>query len=233
MKFFKDKLIAPKARIVSGILLAEISMINLSRIIKSGEVLVIKGNVIPTHDIEDLLKQANKWIQGYKEKTWEESIIDTWLLSHLDQFYRFHQYPVLTTFTKSEVQCIQAFLKQLLTWLTNEFKSAKEIFLNPKLGIPKVIRADIDLIVDGVLWDIKTTKYPQKATYTEINFLFACASLVHYHNQEEERFFPSINSIGYLFTQQLNHWTKDIRDYSYKKREEVITKLIKLTKDNV
>lgn len=172
-------------------------------------------------------------MQGYKEKTWEDSIIDTWLLSHLDQFYRFHQYPVLTTFSNSEVQSVQAFLKQLITWLKKEFNSAKNVFLNPKLGINNVIRADIDLIIDGVLWDIKTTKYPEKATNYEINFLFACTSLVHYHNQEQERFFPSINSIAYLFTQQLTHWKKDIKDYSYKKWEEVISKLIKLTKDNM
>ncbi|NHJ32707.1 MAG: hypothetical protein FK732_07585 [Asgard group archaeon] len=233
MKFFKDKLISPKARIVSSVPLAEISIINLRKIIKSEEVLVIKDNVIPTHEIESLLKQADKWLKGYKEESWEESIIDNWLLSHLDQFYRFHQYPVLTTFSKSEEQSVQAFLKQLITWLEKEFDSAKEVFLNPKLGIPNIIRADIDLIIDGVLWDIKTTKYPEKAPNFEINFLFACSSLVHYHNQDEERFFPSIDSIGFLFTQQLTLWKKNIKEYSYRKREEVITKLIKLAKENL
>ncbi|NPE07976.1 MAG: hypothetical protein GNW80_06825 [Asgard group archaeon] len=59
MKFFKDRIISPKARIISSVPLAEISMINLNKISMSKEVLVIKDNVIPTHEIESLLKQVN------------------------------------------------------------------------------------------------------------------------------------------------------------------------------
>ena len=82
-----------------------------------------------------------------------------------------------------------------------EFNSAKEVYINPKLGITGILSTDIDLIIDGTIWDIKTTKYPEKSPNIEINFLLGYASLIHYHNQDEEKFFPKIKSMGYLFSQ--------------------------------
>lgn len=230
MKFFKDKLIAPKARIVKSITIAQIALDKMKKIDKSKEIVTIKDKIFRTKDFIKLLEDTEKWLQNYKNTPWDECIIDIWGLSTIDQFFRFNQYPRTEVLDKTEIYEISLFLKRLLNWLKKEFSLTKEIFINPKIGISKIIRADIDLIIDNVLWDIKTTKYPEKATQMDINYLIACAALVYYHNQEEERYFPTIEYIGYIFPQQLQVWKKSIKNYSNNTKSSIILKLKEFSK---
>jgi hypothetical protein len=128
-KFFRDKIIAPKATIISEKrLIAEISLQLLSpRTIKH------------THKLSEIKYAALGAIERYKKEPWKKTIADSWLLANLDVIYRRGYIKDIDHLSKEEEKLLEKFLKEMLKWLQEIFSSAKKIYLNPTLGVPKLI----------------------------------------------------------------------------------------------
>lgn len=227
-KFFRDRVITPKAKIVDNMLNAEIALKILTNYIR-GEALISRGVLISKKDIIKLTEDAKIWINNYKQNTWEDVINDTWLMSGLDSFYRSFIFPKTRQLTDSNIKQIKDFLEKIIDWLKEEFDKSKLISINPKLRIPEYLKTDIDLVIDQTMWDIKTTKYPENPPKSDINHLIICAVLAYYQNKKEKDQFPNITSIGYIFPQQLTCWKRSIANFNEQKMEETIQKIINLT----
>ncbi|MFX1538126.1 MAG: hypothetical protein ACFFDI_28355 [Promethearchaeota archaeon] len=230
-KFFRDREIAPETRIVDSSLIAEISLRLLKTYTEKKEVLMSRGVPVPSQDVKELHNNGQLWVASYKENAWRQAIKDAWLLSGLDLFYRGFIFPRTRPLNKEAVGQVTSFLERVLKWLKVEFSSVKTIYLNPKLNVSDLVWADADLIADDTLWDIKTTKYPEKAASSEVNLLLGYVSLTHYHIKKGLQKFPTIRAMGYLFPEQLTFWKRDLHDFGSREREEMIKRIKTLVEE--
>ena len=231
-KFFRDNLISPDAEIIlEEHLISEKSLTHLYY--EDDRATRILGGT--DEEIQNSLKlyqMGTKWIDNYKNNHWKDILQDTWLMSELDKLYRSGRFPQIKPLEEFEIKELMIFLEKILEWLQKTFNSAKNVYLNPTLGVVNFVKADADLIVDNCLLDIKTTKHPNKTPNNEVNQLLLYTSLCHYHSVNKLTNFPEIRKIAFILPQQLALWERNLKEFTAQDRENMIAKLQNLSEGN-
>ena len=231
-KYFRDKLISPKAEIIlEEYLISELSL-DLLYFEDDSCTRTLGGTEEEIQKSLKLYENGTKWISKYKNDDWKEVIQDIWLMSSMDSLFRSGRFPTIEPLEENEKKELLIFLENILKWLQKTFNSAKKVYLNPTLGVSNFVHADGDLIIDNCLLDIKTTKHPRLVPNNDVNQLLLYVSLCHYNSVMKLQNFPEISKMAFILPQQLVLWERNLTDFTIKDRNDMITKLKSLSEGN-
>lgn len=183
---------------------------------------IISENIIAYKAIDllpssDFKTQALEWTNRYTDDnlTWEESLLDTFKMSHLDRYYRAKELESFTVPDDLVIECIP-FFDRIESWIVPLFDNGIKISLNPPIGIN--FGADPDLIIDDTIYEIKTVKQPKK--YVSMDYY----QLLGYAAIAEKRGFET-NRIGYIFPLQLKTAYMNIINWNSVARSQFLEKV--------
>lgn len=209
-KMFRDGTVTKSAKVVpENPLIAELTMNHLEDLLRSTS--------IPEQVSSRIRNEGDDWISRYKSKSWEEVILDAFLMSQIDSLYRAGRISKIHELGPNEIAGIKEFMKNLESWLSKLFSRAQRVILNPFLGHPEVCKGDADIVVDDTIYEIKTVKRPREYIRKDKDQLLGYVALAFYHQQKPISISPNIDrlhSIGFLFPQSLLHTTTALENFS-------------------
>ena len=225
-KMFRDRLVTESADIIQErYLVCEYAATVSSRMAEAGKINEI---------VDRVAKSGRKWIDAYLSKPFDSCIEETFMISQLDAVYRAGRFFALHRLNRNEVEGFKPFLTQILDWLKTEFSESSRIALNPTYGHPGICAADADVIIDSTLYEIKTTKYPEKSVRKDMNQLLGYVSLAYYHRNNPIESSPPMfdfEKVGYLFPVSLLRLDTSISSFTDSHKKHFLDRILELRQE--
>jgi hypothetical protein len=118
--------------------------------------------------------------------------------------------------------------------LKTEFSESSKIALNPTYGHPGICAADADVIIDSTLYEIKTTKYPEKSVSRDMDQLLGYVSLAYYHKNNPIESSPPMfdfEKVGYLFPVSLLRLDTSITAFMDSHKQHFLDRILELRQE--
>jgi hypothetical protein len=225
-KMLRDKIVASDAEIIKEEYLiceyaVEVSL-RLSKTDSSDEI------------VDEIAKSGREWIDSYVKKPINSCIEETFMISQLDAVYRAGQFFSLHRLDREEVEGFIPYLMNIRDWLKGEFSDAERIILNPTYGHPDICKADADIVIDDTLYEVKTTKYPEKSVSKDMDQLLGYISLAYYHEKHTISSSPPVvdfKNVGFLFPLSLLQLETSISEFTNSNKQFFLDKILELRKE--
>ncbi|MHA2024686.1 MAG: hypothetical protein ACW98U_02200 [Candidatus Thorarchaeota archaeon] len=225
-KMFRDRLVAESADIIQeNYLVCEYAVTVSSKMAEAG-----KTNEV----VDEIAKSGRKWIDTFQSKPFDSCIEETFMISQLDAVYRAGRFFPLHRLDQDEINGFKPFLNHILDWLKTEFSESSIVALNPTYGHPDICAADADMIIDDTLYEIKTTKYPEKSVSKDMNQLLGYVSLAYHHKNNPIQSSPpgfDIKNVGYLFPISVICLDTSISTFTDSHKESYLDRILELKQD--
>ena len=184
--------------------------------------------------VDEVAKSGRTWIDAYLKKPIESCIEETFMISQLDAVYRAGRFFPLHRLDQDEIEGFKLYLKRILGRLRDEFSNASIIALNPTYGHPDICAADADIIIDDTLYEIKTTKYPEKSVSKDMDQLLGYVSLAYYHEKHAIASSPPVfdfKRVGFFFPISLLYLETSISGFSDTHKQFFLDRIVELRKE--
>ncbi|MFW9805086.1 MAG: hypothetical protein ACFFFC_20735, partial [Candidatus Thorarchaeota archaeon] len=226
-KMFRDGLVSTEAEVIRETRLICEHAVQISSIMQK----TLETNEI----IEEVAKHGRTWIDAYVKKSFESCIEETFMISQLDAVYRAGRFFALHRLGQDETEGFKPYLKRILKWLREEFSNASTVALNPTYGHPDICAADADIIINNTLYEIKTTRYPEKSVSKDMNQLLGYIALAYYHERHPIEGGPPIfdfKEAGFLFPLSLLHLETSISVFLDSHRQYFVDRILEIRKEH-